>query len=162
MSFDARGYCLSIQPESLIATVGGPLPLNIFDVTTGTTARFSAYNGTFGENAEAAAGTSVPTLGGTRIDAIPVPTLSVTTGDRVVYLKVDVNSAGSITGVSYAVTSGINPPTSTTGALYVKIANISPGLSNGLAFVGIVDPQNVRGSQTYELCGGDEHLYVLS
>jgi len=162
MSFDARGYCLSIQPEALIATVGGPLPLNIFDVTTGTTARFSAYNGTFGENNEATAGASVPTLGGTRIDAIPVPTLSVTTGDRVVYLKVDVNSAGSITGVSYAVTSGINPPTSTTGALYVKIANISPGLSNGLAFVGIVDPQNVRGSQTYELCGGDEHLYVLS
>jgi len=167
MSFDARGNCVGIYPETLIATItggsgSGNLPLNIYDVSTGSIAKFSAYNGTFGENAEATAGDSVPKLNGTRIDGSPTPTLSVTAGDKVVYLAVSVNSSGSITGVVYGVTTGINPPTSTTAALYVKIANISPGIIGGSWAVGIVDPQNVRGSQTYELCGGDEHLYVLS
>lgn len=138
---------------------GGNLPLNIYSVTDGATTGFiSAFSGTFGGNTEVAPGAAVPTItdGGVavRIDAATPPKLTVPVGSILCFLQINVTSAGAVSNCFYSVTSGINPPANTTGTLYVRIAN----LTVAGAVVTVSNPQNVRGSQTYELCGGDEHL----
>lgn len=137
-----------------------PLPLNIYPA--GVTGYISAYPGTFGGNVEVTAGSAVPTIteGGVavRIDTIPAPKLTVPSGSILCYLTVNVTTAGAVSNCFYTLTSGANPPANTTGTLYVRIAN----LTEASGVIKVTNPQNVRGSQTYELCGGDEHLYALS
>lgn len=137
-----------------------PLPLNIYPA--GVTGYIGAYPGTFGGNVEVTPGSAVPTIteGGVavRIDTIPAPKLTVPSGSILCYLTVNVTTAGAVSNCFYTLTSGANPPANTTGTLYVRIAN----LTEASGVIKVINPQNVRGSQTYELCGGDEHLYALS
>jgi hypothetical protein len=170
MAFDVRGGIYYWGPEvkvdlGAVSGIGGGgnLPLNIYSATSGAVTGFiSAYSGTFGGNTEVAPGSAVPTItdGGVavRIDAATPPKLTIPSGSILCFLQVNVTSAGAVSNCFYAVTSGINPPANTTGTLYVRIAN----LTVAGAVVTVSNPQNVRGSQTYELCGGDEHLYALS
>jgi hypothetical protein len=169
MGFDVWGGLHYWGPEvrldlsSIVASGSGNLPLNIYSATSGATTGFiSAFSGTFGGNTEVAPGAAVPTItdGGVavRIDAATPPKLTVPVGSILCFLQVNVTSAGAVSNCFYEVTSGINPPANTTGTLYVRIAN----LTVAGAVVTVSNPQNVRGSQTYELCGGDSHLYALS
>lgn len=137
------------------------VPLNIYGASTGATPRISAWNGTFGGNAYYAVGDEIPRMGGTKINVIPIPTLTVSVGDVLVYLEIDVNANGQITGSDYRATSAVNPPTNTLVKLYVRIASIVVTVVDSKASVRVTPPQNLSGSQVYELCGGNDHLYRL-
>lgn len=169
LTIDCRGGIHEIGQEELLQISGGGggsslLPLNIYGaVASGGSMYVYAYNGTFGGNTPNAAGNEVPTIteGGVavRIDHVPPPKLSIPSGTKLVYLRVNVNTGGYVLNSLYDTTSNINPPANTTGTLYVRIATIAASTNE---LVTITEPQNVRGSQSYELCGGAQHLYALS
>ena len=167
MTFDCRGGLHELGQEELLEISGSGgssfLPLNIYGaIASGGGMYVSAYNGTFGGNIPNSPGNEVPTIteGGVtvRIDVLPAPKLSVPSGTKLVYLKVNVNTGGYVLNSLYETTTSNDTPANTTGTLYVKIATVSA--TTGA--VTITEPQNVRGSQTYELCGGSVHLYALS
>lgn len=137
------------------------VPLNIYGASTGATPKISAWNGTFGGNAYYAVGDEIPRMGGTKINVIPIPTLTVAVGNVLVYLEIDVNANGLITGSDYRATSSVNPPVNTLTKLYVRIASIVVTIVASKASVRVTAPQNLSGSQAYELCGGNDHLYRL-
>jgi len=163
MTYNCWGQLMEWGEEQVVDYFT-PLPLNIYPA--GVTGYISAYPGTFGGNVEVTAGSSVPTIteGGVavRIDTIPAPKLAVTEGIILCYLTVNVTSIGAVSNCFYVVTSSANPPANTTGTLYVRIANLTE--SSGV--IKVSNPQNVRGSQTYEknggTCSGVDHLYYLS
>jgi hypothetical protein len=137
------------------------VPLNIYGASTGATPKISAWNGTFGGNAYYAVGDEIPRMGGTKINVIPIPTLTVAVGNVLVYLEIDVNANGLITGSDYRATSAVDPPANTLVKLYVRIASIVVTVVASKASVRVTAPQNLSGSQVYELCGGNDHLYRL-
>jgi hypothetical protein len=167
LKFDCRGGLFEIGEEEEISLGGGALaiiPLNIYgSVASGGSMYVKAYKGTFGGNTPNAPGNEVPTIteGGVavRIDVFPPPKLSIPSGTKLVYLKVNVNTGGYVLNSLYETTASVDPPANTTGTLYVRISTIVISTN---AQVSILEPQNVRGSQTYELCGGSQHLYALS
>jgi len=163
LKFNCWGQLMEWGEEQTVDYLN-PLPLNIYPA--GVTGYISAYPGTFGGNVEVTAGSAVPTIteGGVavRIDTIPAPKLAVTEGIILCYLTVNVTSIGAVSNCFYVVTSSANPPANTTGTLYVRIAN----LTEASGVIKVSNPQNVRGSQTYEknggTCSGVSHLYYLS
>jgi hypothetical protein len=159
MTYNCWGQLMEWGEEQVVDYFN-PLPLNIYPA--GVTGYISAYPGTFGGNNEVTPGSAVPTITeggvGVKINTIPAPKLTVPSGSILCYLTVNVTTAGTVSNCFYVVTSAANPPANTTGTLYVRIAN----LTEASGVIKVSNPQNVRGSQTYELCGGDEHLYALS
>ncbi|MCX6010108.1 MAG: hypothetical protein NTW48_08800 [Chloroflexi bacterium] len=167
LKFDCRGGLFEIGEEEAVPLGGGGgagaiIPLNIYgSYASGGSMYVKVYNGTFGGNVPNAPGNEVPTIteGGVavRIDAATAPKLSVPSGTKLVYIKVNVNTGGYVLNSLYETTSSVDTPANTTGTLYLKIATVSATTGS----VTITEPQNVRGSQTYELCGGSVHLYAL-
>jgi hypothetical protein len=163
MTYNCWGQLMEWGEEQVVDYFT-PLPLNIYPA--GVTGYISAYPGTFGGNNEVTPGSAVPTIteGGVavRIDTIPAPKLAVTEGIILCYITVNVTTAGTVSNCFYVVTSSANPPANTTGTLHVRIAN----LTEASGVIKVSNPQNVRGSQTYEknggTCSGVDHLYYLS
>jgi len=133
-------------------------PLQVYSVSD-TSPKISVKPGTFGQNAEATTGASVPTISGSRIDTPDgsgnYPTLVLSSADKLVYIEVDVNSSGLITGVKVNSSTLSDPPASTPTALYVTLATINNSGGN------MTITNNLSGSQSYQLCAGTNHLYRL-
>ena len=134
------------------------LPLQPYDASTGSTPGISVWPGTFGQNAEASSGDSVPTISGTRIDNATPPVLTVSGSDTVIYLHESVDSSGKIT--ASVVASGTSVPTSTATDAYVQlcIITVTTGASASVKCSAI----NLSGSQSFELCGGVTPIWYLT
>lgn len=155
------GTQLILDVAALLAgSSSSRLPLQPYDASAGATPKIKVAPGTFGGNAEAASGASVPTISGTRIDAATPPALTLGASDILIYLEADVDVAGLIAATSIHSTAAADPPAGDATVLYVRLASVAVTIVGGTARVAVGTP-NLRGSQTYELCGGVVHLYSL-
>ena len=135
------------------------LPLQPYVSSESATPKISVYSGTFGLNAEASSGTSVPLIGATRIDAATPPRLTVAVGDILLYLKVTVDADGLITEVKVQSTSSASPPSPTLYTIYYVRLCTMVVTSPDIVTLGVFE---LAGSQSWELCGGSTPLWRLT
>jgi len=138
---------------------GTTLPLQPYVSSESGTPKISVYPGTFGLNAEASSGTSVPLIGATRIDAATPPRLTVAVGDILLYLKVTVDADGLITEVKVQSTSSASPPSPTLYTIYYVRLCTMVVTSPDIVALGVFE---LAGSQSWELCGGSTPLWRLT
>lgn len=151
------GFLVRLAKQS--AGAAALLPLQPYEASSGGTAKVGITVGTFGDNAVATTGASVPVIDGTRIDEDPAPLLTLGKDDKLIYLQVDVDVNSQITAVTVLSTTDADPPANDVSTLYVRLAEVAVNPAGTSATIGT---PNLRGSQTYEQCAGVQHNYWLS
>lgn len=132
------------------------LALQPYVATEGETPKVGLAPGTFGSNAELNPGDAVPTIGGTRIDAVTPPKLTLDDGDRLLYLAVTVDGDGKITSVTVEHTADEDPPAPTLYTMfYVRLCTLT--VSGATVTLGTYE---LGGSKTFELCGGTNPVWA--
>lgn len=135
------------------------LPLEPYAASADGTPKIGVTIGSFGTNAEYPVGAAVPLIGTTRIDADPAPLLTVAVGDKLLYLKVTVDSDGRITEVKVEKTSSVNPPSPTLYTIfYVRLCTMTVTAPAQVT----LGTYELAGSQSFELCGGSSPLWSLT